>query len=157
MRTPLAVAFLLLAGCAGTSRPVRTAPVPLGPPPAPVVIEPAARAAADRSAPGPAVADAPVVASATVTWRTVTVLPEPAPVAVSEPLPALDEATAHDRIQEPQWRHHGGYRRRVHVPVGTLVGAGIGSAIGRHHGHRSRGAWIGAGIGLLFDRQRPWR
>ena len=43
------------------------------------------------------------------------------------------------------------YRRRSTFPWGTAYGAGIGAIIG-HQSHRTnRGAWIGGGIGLLFD------
>lgn len=48
-------------------------------------------------------------------------------------------------------------RRRDWFPVHTLVGAGIGAVIGHQHGHRNRGAWIGAHTGLLFDLARWWR
>lgn len=39
-------------------------------------------------------------------------------------------------------------------PWHTAVGAGLGAVIGHQYGHRSRGAWIGAGTGLLFDLHR---
>lgn len=36
-------------------------------------------------------------------------------------------------------------------PLNTLVGAGVGAAIGHQSHHQNEGAWIGAGIGLLLD------
>ena len=48
-------------------------------------------------------------------------------------------------------------RRRWHepvFPVNTLVGAGIGAAIGHQSHHRNRGALIGGSVGLLFDLAR---
>lgn len=36
-------------------------------------------------------------------------------------------------------------------PWNTAVGAGLGAIIGHQSGHRDEGAWIGAGIGFLFD------
>jgi hypothetical protein len=39
-------------------------------------------------------------------------------------------------------------------PWHTAVGAGLGAVIGHQSGHRSEGAWIGAGYGLLLDIAR---
>ena len=45
--------------------------------------------------------------------------------------------------------------REPWFPVGTAVGAGIGAVIGEvSNGHATDGAWIGGGIGLLFDLGR---
>ena len=39
-------------------------------------------------------------------------------------------------------------------PWYTAAGATLGASIGHHSDHTSEGAWIGAGIGLLFDLPR---
>ena len=40
---------------------------------------------------------------------------------------------------------------RSTFPIHTLAGAGIGAIIGHQSDHEAQGAWIGAGVGLLFD------
>jgi hypothetical protein len=45
-------------------------------------------------------------------------------------------------------------RARPTFPWNTAVGAGLGAVIGHQSGHRSEGAWIGAGYGLLLDIAR---
>lgn len=42
-------------------------------------------------------------------------------------------------------------RSRGTFPLHTALGAGVGAIIGHQHGRRGRGAWIGGGVGLLFD------
>lgn len=150
MRSQALLLLLLLGGCATAPRAGRSAPLPPAEPSAPVVVEPRLRAAADRSPPAMAVAEP--TAAGPVTFRTVTWLPAPAAVVAPAADPA-PEPVFYER-REPSGiavRH-----RRIgpFFPVGTLIGAGAGRVIGRHHGHASRGAWIGAGVGLLFDLQR---
>lgn len=45
-------------------------------------------------------------------------------------------------------------RRPTAFPINTAVGAGIGAVIGNQRGRSRQGAWIGAGVGLLFDLGR---
>jgi hypothetical protein len=47
-------------------------------------------------------------------------------------------------------------QRQPFLPIGTVVGAGIGGALSTRS-HRGEGALLGAGIGLLFDLQRAAR
>jgi hypothetical protein len=59
----------------------------------------------------------------------------------------------YDSCGEPNYgvyysRGYYDYYPRSTFPLNTVVGAGIGSLVTRHHG---RGAAIGAGVGLLFD------
>ena len=49
------------------------------------------------------------------------------------------------------------YRTRHRFPINTVIGAGVGAVIGNQRGRRSRGAWIGGSIGLMFDLMRGWR
>lgn len=150
MHPQVLLMVLLLGGCAAAPRAGRGAPLPPAEPAPPVVVEPRLRAAADRSPPVAAVAESPTAGA--VTFRTVTWLPTPAaapaPAADPAPEPAFSEQRAASRVVV----HH--RRAGPFFPVGTLIGAGAGRVIGRHHGHASRGAWIGAGIGFLFDLQR---
>ncbi|MFY9342064.1 MAG: glycine zipper family protein [Planctomycetota bacterium] len=158
MRTVHFAAILLLAACASPPRPERAPAVPLGPPTAPVTdLRDGLRSDADRS-PRPAPpAEVPASSAATVTWRTVTEtieVPAPAP----EPLPANEHADwpRGHVYDDPYWRVR--HRSRGYwFPVGTVVGAGVGSVIGRHHGHRGRGAWIGGSVGFIWDLHRLWR
>lgn len=150
MHPQVVLMMLLLGGCAAAPRAGRGAPLPPAEPAPPVVVEPRLRAAADRSPPVAAVAESP--ASGGVTFRTVTWLPASAAVSAPAEDPPPEPVTSeHRRPSTVAVRH-----RRIgpSFPVGTLIGAGAGRVIGRHHGHASRGAWIGAGVGLLFDLQR---
>ncbi len=177
------VALVAFAACAGSPPAPPTPIVPLGEPAPPVDLsrDQGQRAAADRSAPVPAPAPAPVTpggggggGDTSVTFRTVTELvPPPA----AEPAATgwssgqeVDGGSAGRYVVDPYpygypysygypyGYYHGTRRHReTWFPVGTVVGLGVGSAIGRHNGHRGRGAWIGGSVGLLFDMHRWWR
>jgi len=47
--------------------------------------------------------------------------------------------------------YRSGRRQPNPFPINTAIGAGVGAIIGHQSGHRGRGAWIGSGVGLLFD------
>lgn len=61
----------------------------------------------------------------------------------------------YDGYYGPGYYHDGRWRRRW-FPANTFVGAGVGAILGHQHGHRHRGALIGAGAGLLLDLPRLW-
>lgn len=153
MRT-VALLGTLLGACSAPHHVARQAPLPPAPPEAVAAPAPAARTDADRSPPLPV---SPPVASAepvdvVVTWRTVTQVVE-VPVEVQAP---AAEPVGYSLPDDDYWRYRRPHPRTTWFPVGATIGAGIGYAIGRNHGHRHRGAWIGGGLGLLFDLQR-WR
>lgn len=163
MRSPISCTLALLAAaCAAPPRQERGAVVPLGNdqvPPSAAALEPRARTAGDRSPPLPEVelpsADAVLghwqrAASADdqAAWRDE---PRANEMATGEPA----AATRYDPYLDPYWRVR--RSREIWFPIDTVIGAGIGSAIGRHGRHRWRGAWIGGGIGLMFDLHRLLR
>lgn len=114
------------------------------------------RASADLSPPLPSAAfDGPVALPvAAPTWRSPVESAEPP---VYEPIPPSGRAAASYPVYV-DWYDDVQYgRRRWHepvFPVNTLVGAGIGAAIGHQSHHRNRGALIGGSVGLLFDLAR---
>jgi hypothetical protein len=50
----------------------------------------------------------------------------------------------------PEWSYYPYVRDTV------LIGAGVGAIIGHQRGHRTRGAWIGAGVGLFIGCTGRW-
>ena len=156
MRT-LTVPFLLslLVGCAGPSIAQRSAPV--SPAPVPQRVAPALAQPLDDAA--------------TRAWldQEIELAPRVEP---PEPIVQVVERVVErpvyvDPPYDPYWhdyRYGGyypsyGYRRyrcRTSFPINTALGAGIGAIIGHQSGRRSRGAWIGGGLGYLFDVGRCW-
>ena len=80
------------------------------------------------------------------------------PVYVSEPYDPYWNQYSYGGYQTPYYSRYGyrSYHLRSTFPVGTALGAGIGAIIGHQSGHRGRGAWIGSGVGYLFDFGRHW-
>ena len=110
------------------------------------------RAAADRS-PSRPMAEMPSMSETTVAFRSVVEVVEvPQPVAAD---PGDGQARYYHEDWQPE-RDRYQPRRRGWFPVGTVVGAGVGAVIGNQSGRRGRGAWIGGGLGLLFDINRTW-
>lgn len=153
MRT-VALLGILLGACSAPQHVARRAPLPPAPPGVVAAPAPAARTDADRSPPLPVASPAasPEPVDVVVTWRTVTQVIE---VPVEVPAPAA-EPVGYSRPDDDYWHYRHPHPRTTWFPVGTTIGAGLGYAIGRHNGHRHRGAWIGGGLGLLFDLSR-WR
>lgn len=156
MRILVALVAVVLGACAG-SPSLRTPVVPLGAP-LPVVDPDKDRgplAGADRS-PAPRPVEPPVETRAAVTYRTVTqVVDRPAAAPAPEEVPLSSEV-----VPPPAWegydRYYGSRRdREGWFPVGTIVGTGLGAAIGGH-GHHAEGAWVGGTIGMMFDLTRWW-
>lgn len=154
MKLPLLLPICaVFAGCAAAPTVGRVPPVPPLAIEAPRVhAEVAARAAAERPVREPAVVEDLDAAPRTdVVYRTFTRIVE-VPVEVervvheSEPAPVVYQSYDYERRA----------RRGGWFPINTLVGAGVGAAIGRHNGRTARGAWIGAHTGLLFDLARWW-
>ncbi len=165
MRTFLSRTFVCVA-CAAPRLVECTPVMPLAARAAPTVEverDVPRRADADRSPPT-VVDGAPVISQPSVTYRTVTQLVE---------VPSRDQdggdvdayrvdpyrvdpyyGAPYYYDYEPRYYYGHRRHRETTFPVGTLVGAGVGAAIGRHNGHRGRGAWIGGGIGLLLDLNR---
>lgn len=112
------------------------------------------RAAADRR---PAMHfDEQALPSGTVTYRTFTHTVE-VPVEVVREVPVAGEPVYVGTRGYRDWYDYDRARRRgPWFPVHTVVGAGVGAIIGHQHGHRGRGAWIGAHTGLLLDLARWW-
>lgn len=143
----------VFAGCAAAPTVGRVPQVPPLAIEAPRVhAEPVARAAAERPSRPPVVVDDLAAAPrADIVHRTFTRIVE-VPVEVervayeAEPAPVVHQSYDYERRA----------RRGGWFPVNTLVGAGVGAAIGRHNGRTARGAWIGAHTGLLFDLARWW-
>ncbi len=153
---PVRIGLLLvaaaLAGCAA-GRPVdRLPPTPLAPPAA-VLAEARVRADADRS-PAPPGAPSPFVADpeVRVLYRSAWSEPQaadPAPPPPDAAAPMSNGAEPPPAAPAPCATR----QRRPFVPVGTVIGAGIGGALSTRS-RRGEGALLGAGIGLLFDLQR---
>jgi hypothetical protein len=149
------LAAVALAACA-SAPVVRTAPTPLGLPTS-AAEPPRLRADADRSA-APAGAPSPFVHDPAVRALYDSAPPPPA---VVEPSPDAepDRGTAASEASAAgAWRAEPRARRsrEPFVPIATIFGAGIGSALS-HRGSRAEGALLGAGIGLIFDLQRTVR
>ena len=166
MRTISLCVLTLLASCGGTP-PSRRAPVvPIGPvdtstqSPAALEGEKRVRTEADKTPPAPPQPEpAPADPRVSVSYRTVTqVIEKPVEVRVPEPAPRYEPYYGyaygyHDPYAYPR---DYGYRHceQPWLPINTIAGAGIGALIGDANGHASDGAWIGAGVGLLFDLGR---
>lgn len=165
MRSLPFVFVAMFGACAGSPDGLRTPVVPLGEP-APAVDltkDQGQRAAADRSPPVP-VAEPGRGGDTSVSYRTVTQIVETPAVAPGEPtwssgqgLPGnVGDPPASGEVQGYSPYYGSRQDREPWFPVGTLVGMGVGSAIGHHHGNQGEGAWIGASIGMLFDLHRVW-
>lgn len=155
----------VLAACGGTEPSRRSPVVPIGPSytaPSPAVIQPEqrSRTESDKSpaaAPAPQPEQPPGDTGASVTYRTVTqIVEKPVEVPRYETQPARGYepvyAYGYDPYAYPYDRHYrSGRCEEPWFPINTIAGAGIGALIGDHHGHASDGAWIGAGVGLMFD------
>lgn len=66
---------------------------------------------------------------------------------------------AYDGPYYRPYYYYGSYESRpTHTtfPLNTAIGAGLGAIIGHQSGHRTRGAWIGGGLGLLVDLSSRW-
>lgn len=115
------------------------------------------RAAADRS-PSRPMAEMPSMSETTMSETTVAFRSVVEVVEVPQPV-AADPGDGQARYYHEDWqpeRDRYQPRRRGWFPVGTVVGAGVGAVIGNQSGRRGRGAWIGGGLGLLFDINRTW-
>lgn len=147
--------------------PVRPAPsLPLAP-------------TAQQMVPSPAPQSVPLDDAATKAWlegqieqnRYVPPPPPPPPVQVVErvverPVYVRERVAyetypsyGYDGYYTYQPYYYGSYQRRSHhstFPLNTALGAGVGAIIGHQSGHRGRGAWIGGGLGLLFDLNSRW-
>ena len=76
---------------------------------------------------------------------------------VEQPVYVQERVVYADGYYQPYY--YGSYQRRSHYssfPLNTALGAGVGAIIGHQSGHRGRGAWIGGGLGLLFDLNSRW-
>ncbi|MBM3974945.1 MAG: hypothetical protein FJ301_12690 [Planctomycetes bacterium] len=155
---PLLSCLLAFAACAAAPSP-RLALTPLGAPTAAGRIE-TVRADADRSAapvgaPSPFVHDPAIRAlygdaapagttAASDVATTGATVDAPSAATTTAPTIAVYDAYGYRRAREP------------FVPAATVFGAGLGAALSAR-GHRSEGALLGAGIGLLFDLQNAGR
>jgi hypothetical protein len=146
------LAVAALAACAGARPAPRLPATPLAAP-VTVAAEARARADADRApampgAPSPFVADPQVRLLYRMAWTEpqAPVVESAAPAAAAPPPGWSDPAYVVPAAAAPR-------RRAPFVPVGTVLGAGIGGALSTRS-HRAEGALLGAGIGLLFDLQR---
>lgn len=150
---------LLLAGCAAAPTMGRVPQVPaLATTEAQPQDEVRLRTDADRRPPVATFDEVAAPPSTAVAYRTFTRTVEvPVEVVVEREVP-VQTGGGH---QGSTYGSGYDYERRRHragwFPVHTVVGAGVGAIIGRHHGHSRRGAWIGAHTGLLFDMARWWR
>lgn len=151
--SPWIMSVAALAGCAAPKPLPRVPQVPPVAAAVPVaVIEPALRAAADRSPPSPRAPTPAFLPVQEPVYRTVTRVVE-VPVAAPEP-PAPEvryEYVGYPDAVDRGYRYH--RPRDTWFPVNTVVGAGIGAVIGNQRSRRwrDRGALIGASYGLLFD------
>ena len=82
---------------------------------------------------------------------------------VEQPVYVQERVVYADGYYQPYY--YGGYygrpyeyrsHRSTTFPLHTALGAGLGAVIGHQSGHRGRGAWIGGGLGLLFDLNSRW-
>lgn len=154
----------VLAGCAASEPTVGRAPqVPqlqIDTPKADLSRDAGMRADADRRPPM-AFADEQAMepsASRVVTRTFTQVVEVPVEVQVERQAPVAGEPVYVGVHGYRDWYDYDRARRRgTWFPVNTVVGAGIGAVIGNQHGHRGRGALIGAHAGLLLDVARWWR
>lgn len=155
MRVTSVLPLCLFAACAAAPTVARVPQVPplaIDVPQADLSRTVGQRADADQRAAPPAVDAAPGVRTEVV-HRTFTQVVE-VPVEVEVERPVEVHAGEPARTWSYDYERH--RRRGTWFPVHTVIGAGIGAAIGRHHGHTRRGIWIGAHTGLLFDAARWW-
>ena len=160
MRTVFTVSLLLsVVACAGPRYAERTPPPP-PPPPQAAQLPPR-----QDLTPLPPVNDA-----ATKAWldREIEhnryVAPPPPPVPAVERLADERQLGYQPADQDPYayrpYYHYGAYGRSeppgTTFPLHTALGAGVGAIIGHQSGHRSEGAWIGGGLGLLMDLGSHW-
>ena len=158
----------LLAACGPPNYLERRDPVPMGPKAYDTTRDPSTRTSTDKSPPGqpqgepqpqpPQGEPQPQAMGTTVTYRTVTqVVEKPVEVVREVEAPRWSyDAYAYGVYSDPYARSYYEPRcREPWFPLGTAVGAGIGAVIGEvSNGHATDGAWIGGGIGLLFDLGR---
>lgn len=143
------VLSLLAAACSTTGGASRAEPVPLLDIVEPQVhVDRGQRASADTSPPTTtAIPPAPQQTRTTPVFRTVV-------ETVEVRVPEVRQAQAVRYIDETDWYVAAAPQPRCDetpFPINTAIGAGLGAIIGNQSGHSERGAWIGSGIGLLFD------
>lgn len=152
------VLSLSLAACASSQYAERQAPVPSGQ---------GARNTAVPIQQQQLLRTGPADSEATRKWldqeieRNRYVPPPPPPVAEPRVVVRREYVPVgryHHYSRDP-WYDDGYYVRSSYqgsstFPWHTAVGAGLGAVIGHQSGHRSEGAWIGAGYGLLLDLAR---
>jgi hypothetical protein len=171
MRTFVWLFASCFVACAAPPRTVtRTPIVPLARDTGVAVLPPVEgrRAEADRSPPAAPTVESGVEPAgdlpAVVTWRTVTEIVE-VPAPAQEPQRAANDDAYATGEYAPHWQPR--RSRERWLPTGTVIGLGIGAAIGHHHGwhhrgwhhggHRWRGAWLGGSLGFMWDLHRLWR
>jgi Glycine-zipper domain len=157
MRTIPLLPFLLIACAAPRHLELapQVPPMTASTPPADLERDAGQRAAADRS-PSRPMTEMPTMNETTVAFRSVVEVVEvPQPVA-ADPGDQPQARYYYDNWQPEGDRYRYRERRAGWFPVGTVVGAGVGAVIGNQSGRRGRGAWIGGGLGLLFDLNRTW-
>lgn len=147
------VLSLSLAACASSQYAERQAPVPPGA---------SARGANVPIQQQQLLRTGPADSEATRKWleqeiernRYVPPPPPPAPapqVVVRREYVPVDRHAYHHEVYDDGYYVRSPYASRSTFPWHTAVGAGLGAVIGHQSGHRSEGAWIGAGYGLLLD------